>query len=146
MKKLFYFTLVLLTCIGCLTACNFSQSVAGVLEDTAESPSKVEEMMAALSENSTSDAKALIHPQAAEKSDAAIAQMSFYLAGRTAASMELVNINTKSSVGTSGKVTQEQVTYQITLNDGDVIYVSAVYLSNTAGAGFISFQLVLGVV
>ena len=50
------------------------------------------------------------------------------------------------TVISDGKARQEQVAYQVTLTDGSVIYLNVVYLSNTAGAGFVSFQLVLGVV
>ena len=72
--------------------------------------------------------------------------MSNYLNGRKASSMELVNINITTSTGTSGKALQEQVAYKVTLNDGAVIYLNTVYLSNNAGSGFVSFQLVLGIV
>jgi hypothetical protein len=41
---------------------------------------------------------------------------------------------------------QEQATYKTTLDSTEVIYITAVYLNNNAGSGFISFQLVLGVV
>jgi hypothetical protein len=60
--------------------------------------------------------------------------------------MELKNINVKASTGTSGKIRQEDVAYQVTLTDGAVIYLNVGYLSNRAGTGFTSFQLVLGVV
>ena len=99
MKKLICFVLVLSALLGCLTACNFSTNIAGALEDEAESTSKVEEMMTALAENRASDAKALMHPQSAEKADAAIAQMSDYLAGRKISSMELSSIKQDSKDG-----------------------------------------------
>lgn len=146
MNKLFCVTLVLLALLGCLTACNFSQNLSGALAGKAESTAKVEEMMTALAEHRMSDAKALIHPQAAEKFDTAITQISTYLSGRKIRSMELTNINVNTSTGTSGKTRQEQVVYQITLNDGEVIYLNVVYLSNSVGSGFASFQLVLGMV
>ncbi len=146
MKKLVCFSLVLLALLGCLTACNFTQNITGALADKVDATPKVEEMMTALAENRISDAKALMHPQATEGLDAAITQMSTYLDGRKASSMELINFNVSSSIGTSGNVRQEQVGYKVTLNDGAVIYLNVVYLSNNAGAGFISFQLVLGVV
>lgn len=146
MKKLICLVSVLLILLGCLTACNFTQNMSGALAGEAESTPKVEEMMTALAENRTSDAKTLMHPQATEKSDTAIAQMSTYLAGRETSSMELKSINVNNSTGTSGKTRQEQVTYQVTLSDDSVIYLNVVYLSNNAGTGFASFQLVLGVV
>lgn len=146
MKKTVCLVLVLLALFSCLTACNFTQNLSGALAGNAESTPKVKEMMIALAENRTSDAKALMHPQTAEDSDIAIAQMSDYLDGRKPDSIELKNINVNTSTGTSGKTRQEQAGYQVTLTDGDVIYLSVVYLSSNDGVGFSSFQLVLGVV
>jgi len=146
MKKLICLVSVLLILLGCLSACNFTQRMSSSVGGAASSTPKVEEMMAALSENRTADAKALTHPQAAETADAAIAQMSDYMAGREIGSLEVKNININTSTGTSGKSTLEQVAYQVTLRDGAVIYLNVVYLTNGAGAGFASFQLVLGVV
>ena len=146
MKKIICFGLVLLALLGCLTACNFTQNMSGVIAGEAEATPKVEEMMAALADDNTSDAKALLHPQVAETSDNAIAQMSAYLAGRKASAIELISININSSTGTAGKTRQERVGYQVTLTDGAVIFLNAVYLSNNQGTGFVSFQVVLGVV
>ena len=146
MKKIICFGLVLLALFGCLTACNFTQNMSGAIAGKAEATPKVEEMMAALADDNTSDAKALLHPQVAETSDNAIAQMSTYLAGRKASAIELISININSSAGTAGKTRQEQVGYQVTLTDGAVIFLNAVYLSDNQGTGFASFQLVLGVV
>ncbi len=146
MKKIVCFSLVMLILLSCLTACNFTRSTSGDMAGDAESVSKVEEMMTALTENHTDSAKALMHPEVAEKSDVAITQMSTYLSGRKATAIEMKNIDVKTSTGTSGKIRQEQVSYQVTLTDGDVIYLNVVYLSNNGGIGFVSFQLVLGVI
>lgn len=146
MKKLICFVLAVLVLGSCMTACNFTKNLSGALAENAESTAKVEEMMEALAENRSPEAKALMHPDASGKSDAAITQMSDYLAGRKVRSMELKNINVNTSSGTSGNTKQENVAYQATLTDGSVIYLNVVYLSNRAGTGFTSFQLVLGVV
>ena len=145
MKKILCFTLVLLV-LGSFTACNFTQNMSGMMAGEAEATPKVEEMMAALSAANTADAKALLHPQVAETSDNAITQMSTYLAGRTAETMEVTGITVNTSAGTSGNVRQERVNYQVTLTDGAVIYLNVAYLSNNQGTGFASFQIVLGVV
>lgn len=145
MKKWICFALVVLV-LGSFTACNFTQNMSGAIAGEAEATPKVEEMMAALAAGNAADAKALLHPQAAETAESAIAQMSAYLAGRKAAAMELIGITVNTSTGTSGNVRQERVNYRITLGDGDMIYINAVYLSNNQGTGFASFQLVLGVV
>ena len=146
MKKTICLTLVILGIISCLTACNFTTNISGAMKDKAESTPRVEEMMSLMTENRVSDAKALLHPQASEKTDDAIEQMASYIDGRSVSSMELVNINIHSSTGTSGKMRQEQVGYQVTLTDGEIVYLNAVYLSDNAGNGFVSFQLVLGIV
>lgn len=146
MKKLLCFVLVPLALLSCLTACYFTKNASGALAGEAESVSKAEEMMTALAENRVSNAKALMHPEVAEDSDAAIAQMSDYLAGRKTRSLELVNININTSTGPSGKVRQENAAYRVTLTDGTVIYSSVIYLSNHTGTGFASFHLVLGAI
>ena len=146
MKKIICFTLVLLALLGCLTACNFTQNISGAIAGEAEATPKVEEMMAALADDNTSDAKVLLHPQVAETSDNAIAQMSAYLAGRKASAIELKRITVNTSTGTAGNTRQERVAYQVTLTDGAVFFLNVVYLSNNQGTGFASFQVVLGVV
>ena len=72
--------------------------------------------------------------------------MQTYLAGRKVAALNIQNINITSSVGTAGKARQEQLAYKATLEDGEVIYLNVVYLSNDKGDGFVSFQLVLGAI
>ena len=146
MKRIFSFALVLLVLTCCLAGCSFTKNTSGAFAGEAEATPKVEEMMAALSEDRTSDAKGLMHPQASETSDDAIAQMSAYLAGREVSAMKQKSISVNTSTGTSGKTRQEQATYQVTLDDGDMVYLNVVYLTNKQGAGFVSFQLVLGVV
>lgn len=146
MKRIICIALVLVGLIGCLTACNFTANIGGALADKAESTPKVEEMMLALAEDRLSDAKSLMHPQAAEKSAGGLSQVGSYLNGRKIGDMALTNVNISASTGMSGKVRQEQVVYQITLTDGEVIHINAVYLSNNDGSGFISFQLVLGAI
>ena len=146
MKKVFCVSLVLAVLVGCLAACNVQSNMSGALAGAAEPTPKVEEMMQALAENRASDAKALLHPQKAEQAEAALTQLSAYLAGRKADALEQININIKTFSGASGKTRQEQVSYQVTLTDGAVIYLNVVYLSDNAGTGFSSFQLVLGVV
>lgn len=146
MKKILCFSLVLLALLGCLTACSITRNISGSLASESEATPKVEEMIAALADDNASKAKALLHPQSAETSDDAIAQMSAYLSGREASAIELISINISASTGTAGKVRQERVGYQVTLNDGAVIFINAVYLSNNQGTGFATFQVVLGIV
>ncbi len=146
MKKLICFIFVLAVLLSSLTACNFTTNISGALESKAESPLYVEEMLVALAENRSADAKNLLHPHLTEKSDESISQMIDYMSGCEIISMEMNSINISTSTGTSGKSRQEQVTYKVTLTDGAVIYINTTYLSDNAGTGFTSFQLVLGVI
>lgn len=129
-----------------LTSCTFSSNMSGLLAGEAEATPEVEEMMLAMAENRESDAKALMHPQATEEAGAAITQMSTYLDGRKVDSMEPTSINVNTSTGTSGETREEQVTYRVTLDDGVVIHLNVVHLSDNDGSGFSSFQVVIGLV
>ena len=146
MKKSICCILLLLSVLSCLMACNFTTNTSGDFAGEAESFSKVEEIMVALAQNNTSDAKQTIHPKSVEESDAAIVQMSNFLAGRKAVSIQQVSIHVTTSKGTAGKTKEEYVTYAATLSDGDIVYLSVVYLSDNDGDGFTSFQMVLGLV
>ncbi len=146
MKKLICFVLTLAVLCSCLTACSFTKNLSGAFAGEAEATPKVKQMMTALATNNISEAKALLHPEAAETSDAAIEQMSAFLDGREVDSMEQENIKVNTSTGTSGKTRQEQVVFRVTLTDGAVIYLNVFYYSDKSGTGFISFQLVLGIV
>ena len=145
MKKTICLTLILLSMLGCLTACACNTNMSGAVTEVDSFP-KVEEMMMVLAQNSMSDAKKMMHPQSVENSDAAIAQMSRYLAGREAISIEQISFNVQNSFSTSGNTMEEHATYTVTLTDGEVLYLTMVYLSDNYGEGFTSFQFVLGLV
>ncbi len=144
MKKIICLVFVILSILSCLTACSFLSNITNKIENNAESKPKIEEMMSLLAENRISDAKNLLHPEANEDANEALEQIASYINGRNAGSMKLTNINISSSTGTSGKTRQEQVTYQVTLTDGEIVSLNTIYLSNKAGNGFISIQLALG--
>ena len=146
MKKAICLTLVILSIASCLTGCSFTSNIMNVQKDKAESTPKVEEMMSAMTEKSVSDATSLLHPEANENADDAIEQIVSYVNGRSVSSMELMNINVSSSTSTSGKMRKEQAVYQVAMDDGEIFYLNTVYVTNNDGDGFISFQLVLGIV
>lgn len=146
MKKLICVVLSMLILLCCLTACNFTQNMSGALAGEAEATPKVEKMMAALAKNSTDEAKALLHAKASGFLDTGITQMSDYLDGREVRSMSLTGINVNTTKGAAGNSRQERVGYTATLSDGTIIYINAVYLSDQTDAGFLSFQIVLGIV
>jgi hypothetical protein len=145
MKKVICLSLVVMALIGCFASCNISQKFSDVLENMSEASPKVNEMINALAEDNVSDAVALMHPDA-ENVDAAIAQMSNYLSGRKAQSISIDGININTSTGTGGEKREEQLTCKVTLTDGVVVYLNAVYLKDKSGEGFITFQLVLGLI
>jgi hypothetical protein len=128
-----------------LSACNFTKNMAGAMAGEAQATPKVEEMMSVLAQKRTEDAKALLHPEMADRSDAAIKQVMDYLNGRKATAMEMVSIQVNSSAGTSGVMRKENLAYKVTLQDSTVIYLNVIYLSDNSGDGFLSFQVVLGV-
>ena len=146
MKKLICVVLSMLILLCCLTACNFTQNMSGALAGEAEATPKAEKMMAALAKNSTDEAKALLHAKASGFLDTGITQMSDYLDGREVSSMSLISINVNTTKGAAGNARQERVGYTATLSDGTIIYINAVYLSDQTDAGFLSFQIVLGIV
>ena len=145
MKRIFCLAIVLVVLVGCFASCDLAESMQGIVNavgSKVESGPKVEEMMDAMSEGRKSDAKELLHPDVADDSDKAIDQMSAFLADRKVEQMELKSVN----LNTSNKGNQEEVVYEITLDDGDIFYVKAVYLSNDDGEGFTDFQFVLGMI
>ena len=146
MKKLFCLILVTLTVLCCLTGCHFTQNISGSAAEEAEITPKVREMMTLLSQSRLDDVKAMMHPQAGQNLDKPLVQMISYLGGRNAAELEATSINTKTSSSPTSQSKQVQVSYRVELTDHNVIYISTTYLSNNAGTGFVTFQLVLGVV
>ena len=102
-------------------------------------------MMLALAEGDEAAAEALMHPDVDPKAKEQLAQIEDYLAGRKVSSMEQKSISFNKFVGTNGKESREDVTYQVKLEDNTEIYISVSYLENTSGSGFTAFQMSLGV-
>ena len=124
-----------------LTSCNFN--ISGLLD--AVSTPKVEAMMEALADGDLASAKALLHPSITD-GEANLIQMVDYLDGREVSSLEVIGKNLTSSVGSGGNMIREQVNYEVILADSTVIYLTTVYRINDAGSGFVSFQMILGMV
>ena len=127
-------TVVAVCCL--FTACNLGESQA---------KPKVEEMMLALAEGDVAAAEALMHPEVDPKAKEQLAQIEDYLAGRKVSSMEQKSISFNKFVGTNGKESREDVTYQVKLEDNTEIYISVSYLENASGSGFTAFQMSLGI-
>ena len=120
--------------------------MVGAIAGEAEATPKAKEMMASLAKNSTAEAKALLHSKASGNLDAAITQMIDYLDGREVSSLSPISINVNTTKSAAGSSRQERVGYTGQLSDGTIIYINAVYLSDNTDAGFLSFQIVLGIV
>lgn len=147
MKRILTVTAIVLLAACLLTACNFNTNFSDTMGTTAaESTGKVENMLQALADGNTDAALALMHPDAVDKAENPIAQMSDFLAGRAVAEMNQTNLRVNTSSGTAGKTRQEVTNFQVILEDGTELYVAATYYSDKTGEGFVSFQLVLGVV
>ena len=146
MKKLFCLTCAILMLLGCLTACSFNTNIGGALTGNSESGAKVDAMMVALADGNMTDAKSLLHPERSETSEDALTQIADFLDGRSVVEKKVMSTNFTTSAGTNGKITQEQISYQVSLDDGVIVYLNTVYLTNDAGSGFVSFQLVIGLV
>lgn len=146
MKRLCAVVAMLLT-LCLLTGCNFTTNFSdNVGMTSAESREKVEEMLQTLMDGDMDAALALMHPEAVAKAENPIAQMSDFLAGRTVAEMNQTGVRVNTSTGTAGKTRKEVTNFLVRLEDGTEIHIAATYYSDNAGEGFVSFQLVLGVV
>ena len=146
MKKVLCITLAaVLTFLLC--ACNFTTNLSDSMGMTsAECIPEVEAVLQALTDDKPDEAKAYFHPDMAENTGDALAQMSDYLDGRKVSELTQQGLKVNTSTGTAGKIRQEAVTMKVVLEDGTVCYLSATHRTDNAGEGFVSFQLVLGVV
>ena len=144
MKKFFCFVSVLAILIGCLSACSFPQKMFDNLTEESEAMPKAEEMLLALAENRLTDAEALLHPSVSQSGDR-LSQIADFLAGRKSTALTVKNITINGTAGTAGKARKETLTYQVTLSDDTVVYISVVHLTDRQGSGFTTFQLTLGI-
>ncbi len=146
MKRRICFVALLMALICILTACNFNSNMvdsSGKAE--MQSEKKVQEMMTALANKDKDTAIALMHEEVAAKSEAAVQQLSEFLAGRKVTKLERTSLQVQTSSGTGGKVRQEQAAFRAELEDGVVVYLSVTHVSSNGKEGFYTFQIVLGV-
>ena len=139
MKKSISFILVVTVLLCCFTSCGIASDFADAIEGKAEATPKVEEMMEALSSGNISDALELMHPLADDDSEEAISKIIEYIDGRESKSIEVVSLSINTSTGTGGKVREEQVSYEVTLEDDESVTVNVVYREDNQGEGFYAF-------
>lgn len=138
MKKLMQVTVCVLLIAALLCACgaNFEP----------EAKPFAEEMMAALKDGDTEAAMELMHPSAVKQIDdiqASMKALCDYVDGRGTTEITQQSINVRNQIGTnSGKY--ESGTFRAALDDGTVLKIDYVYLTNAAGSGFSSFYLSIG--
>lgn len=135
-----------------LAGCNFNSSFTdslGVKEMAAKQ--QVADMLEAMTQKDMEAVLALMYPDMLAdevKKESVIDQLQQimdYVDGRKVLSLTQQSINVKSSSGTAGTVKQEQAVFQVMFAE-ETVYVSVTYLAQNGKSGFISYQLVLGVV
>lgn len=138
MKKLIQMTVCVLMIAALLCACggNFEPEAGPIAR----------EMMTALESGDVETATELMHPDAVNQIDdlqASMKALCDYVDGRGTTELKQETINIRNQIGTnSGK--QESGTFRAVLDDGTVLKIDYVYLTNAAGSGFLSFYLSIG--
>ena len=152
MKKLVCIVLAMMCLLmaGCNFNTNFSNNGINVAQ--MEATPQVEQMLNALASKDMDAALALMHPsvinnaQKKENVTAMLQQMMNFVDGRAFQDLSQRSLNVKNSVGTAGSVKQENATFQVTFGTAEVCYLTVTSVTQDGKTGFISFQLVLGVV
>ena len=135
-----------------LAGCNFNSSISdsgGNLE--MEAKQQVADMLEAMTQKDMEAVLALMYPDLLEDEIKKLPvidqlqQIMDYVDGRKVLSFEQLSVNVKNSSGTAGKVKQEQAVFKVMLAE-ETVYVSVTYLTQNGKSGFISYQMILGVV
>ena len=145
MKKIICIVLVMVLTLSVMTACNFTTNVSNSAGQMQEME-KLESMLVALSSGDMVAAKALLYPDVASTQSDALEQLQEYLNGRKVTDLNQLNWNVSTSTGLGGKTRQESASFQATLDDGTVFYLSVCYVTENQAQGFSSFQFILGIV
>ena len=145
MKKIALFFLAVVLLFSVLTACSFTTNQSNSAGQMRELD-KVNSMLSSLSTGDISSAKALLHPEVSAEKAESLVQMQEYLNGRKVIDVTQQNWNVSTSTGLGGTVRQEKASFQITLDDSTVCYLSVCYVTENQAQGFLTFQLVLGLV
>ena len=88
----------------------------------------------------------LMHPDAPNRSAQAIVQLSAYLSGRDVKSLKVQKLQKTNTSGAGGTKQQETATIFVTMEDEEQFYLAVSYLIDNNHKGFVSFQLILGMV
>ena len=138
------FILILSTLLS-LCGCSFLNVHSSGIGQS-EYKEQAQRLLDALSDGDIKAAVAMMHPDAQMEANAGLRQIVGYLDGRKVVSMEQMRINKQSSSTLEGRASLEQAGFDLKLDDGTACSVSMAYLEDPAGKGFLSVQLILGVV
>ena len=140
MKKLLSVTALLLVFALTLTACGLDVDL------TAQAEPYIKEMLAVLSAGDADTAKTLLHPNRVDgATDGAIAAMIDLLGGREVSDCVQVTINVEIGTDTKGTARTESGMVHILFTDGTDLRLNYSYVSDNGGAGFATFEFVVGV-
>ena len=147
MKKRIALLLALVLLVCTLSACSYYSS-ANSDEDDIEMKSldQVELMLSHLTAGDETAALAMMHKSVKEKSAAGVSQLCAFFADNEISKLEIKNISRESTGGAIGTVQRETASFAVSFADGTEFYITVVHLTDEDGAGFLAFQLVLGVI
>ena len=141
MRKTAVFLIVIM--LFSLIGCTFYNSSQGI--GKSDYADQTRQMLDALSRGDMDSAMKLMHPEAKKNARPGLTQIVDYLDGRKVVSMEQMRISTQSNSGLTGRATLEQAGFDLKLDDGTLCSVSMAYMKDSAGEGYTSVQLILGV-
>ena len=135
-----------------LAGCNFNSSISdsgGNLE--MEAKQRVADMLEAMTQKDMEAVLALMYPDLLEDEIKKLPvidqlqQIMDYVDGRKVLSLEQQSVNVQNSSGTAGTVKREQAVFKVGFAE-ETVYISVTYLTQNGKSGFISYQMILGVV
>lgn len=142
MRKTAVFLIIIM--LFSLTGCTFYNSSRGI--GKSDYTDQTQQMLDTLSQGDLDSAMKLMHPDVSpEEARQGLAQIVDYLDGRNVVSMEQMSINTQRNSSPTGSAMLEQAAFDLKLDDGTRCSVSMAYMKDSAGEGYTSVQLILGV-
>ncbi len=134
MKKVFSTIVLVALCMGLLSACQ-------VTYPDSESDSYFENTMELLSAGDIKAAKRLNCVIAGNVMETQLQAAMEYLAGRKVTEYKKTSSEITNQNRSSGPITQEDATYEVTLDDGTVLTFHTFYSDGLGVKGFTSFKL-----
>ena len=136
MKKVLLLTIIVILCVGLLSACQVTYPVS-------ESDSYFEETMELLSAGDIKAAKKLNGIIKGDIMEKQLQTAMECLAGRKVTDYKKTSSEITNQNRSGGPMTQETATYEVTLNDGTVLTFHTFYSDGLGAKGFTSVELQL---